>query len=154
MTHHDRLPPIDTVAFFDGLAGEMNARPTEYEVLGDIDLDLVMVMARPEGDVRIRLRFSGITCDGVAASEAGNEAGAHCAIVAPVAVWQAMFDDIVANGRATGRQTLNALTMLGDEMQIVGDDPMDTDRVSRFNQTLQHFLDGAAHLGAAVETPA
>lgn len=150
--HHDQLPPIDTVAFWDGLAGEMNARPTEYEVLGDIDLDLVMVMGRPEGDARIRLSFSGITCDGV--SEGGDEAGAHCAIVAPLAVWQDMFDNITAEGRATGRQTLNALTMLGEEMQIVGDDPMDTDRVSRFNQTLQHFLDGAAHLGAAVEAPA
>ena len=38
-------------------------------------------------------------------------------------------------------------------MSIVGSDPMDTDRVSRFNQTLQQFLDGAAHLDA-VETPA
>ena len=64
-----------------------------------------------------------------------------------------MFDDIVANGRATGRQTLNALTLWGEDMRIEGTDPMGTDRVSRFNQTLQQFLDGAAHMGA-VETPA
>jgi hypothetical protein len=145
-------PPIDSVAFFDTLAGEMNAHSEQYEILGDVDLDLVLVMRRGEDDFRIRLTFAGITCDGVTEVTAEDETSAHCAIVAPLAAWQAMFDDIVANGRAVGRQTLNALTMWGEDMQIAGTDPMGTDRVSRFNQTLQQFLDGAAHLGAVEST--
>lgn len=139
---------VDEVAFFDALAAEMNAHPETYEILGDIDLDVVLVMERDPEPFRVRLRFDGITCDGVASAEAGDEAQAHCAIVAPLPVWEAMFADIRANGRATGRQTLNALTMWGEEMWIEGTDPMGTDRVSRFNQTLQQFLDGAAGLGA------
>ena len=146
-------PPIDSVAFFDALAGEMNRHPEQYEVLGDVELDIVVVMTRPQGDFRVRLDFKGITCDGVTEATPADDTLAHCAITAPIEVWQAMFDDIVANGRATGRQTLNALTLWGEDMSIVGSDPMDTDRVSRFNQTLQQFLDGAAHLDA-VETPA
>ena len=146
-------PPIDSVAYFDALAHEMNAHPELYEVLGDIDLDLVVVMIRADDEYRVRLTFTGITCDGVAEASPADDAIAHCSIVAPVEVWQAMFDDIVANGRATGRQTLNALTLWGEDMRIEGTDPMGTDRVSRFNQTLQQFLDGAAHMGA-VETPA
>ncbi len=140
---------ISSLAFFDALAGEMNAHPEQYEVLGDIDLDVVLVMTG-DPDVRVRLVFSGITCDGVTAADEADEASAHCSIVATRAVWEAMFADIVGNGRATGRQTLNALTMWGEDMQIEGTDPMGTDRVSRFNQTLQQFLDGAARLGATV----
>ena len=29
-------PPIDSVAFFDAVAGEMNRHPEQYEVLGDV----------------------------------------------------------------------------------------------------------------------
>jgi hypothetical protein len=140
---------IDDLAFFEALAAEMNAHPETYTILGEIDLDVVLVMQRDPEPFRVRLGFSGITCDTVATAAAGEESQAHCAIVAPLAVWEAMFADIRANGRATGRQTLNALTMWGEEMWIEGTDPMGTDRVSRFNQTLQQFLDGAAHLGAA-----
>ena len=138
---------IDSVAFFKALADEMNGQPQLYEVLGDIELDVVLVMT---GDpaFRVRLLFDGITCDDVVEVDA-DDTGEHCQIVATREVWQEMFDDIVANGRATGRLTLNALTMWGEDMQIVGDDPMDTDRVSRFNQTLQQFLDGAATVAAA-----
>lgn len=132
----------------------MNRHPEQYEVLGDVELDIVVVMTRPQGDFRVRLDFKGITCDGVTeATPATTRSRTSPPTAAPIEVWQAMFDDIVANGRATGRQTLNALTLWAEDMSIVGPDPMDTDRVPRFNQTLQQFLDGAAHLDA-VETPA
>lgn len=147
------LPPITSVAFFEGLARDMASRPEHFEVLGDADLDVVVHMTDPDGDTRIRLRFSGITCDEVSEAGPADAEAAHCSIVGTRAAWQAMFDDILANGRATGRQTLNALTMWGEDLQIEGTDPMGTDRVSRYIQTLQEFLDGAARL-AAVEAPA
>jgi hypothetical protein len=134
---------IDTVPFFDVLADKMNAHPERYEVLGDVELDLILVMRRPDGaDFRVRLVFTGITCDGVALADEGDHREAHCSIEGPIEAWQAMFDDIAENGRAEGRQTLNALN-LGDVLVIEGADPMGTDRVSRFNQTLQQFFDGA-----------
>ena len=52
---------IDTVAFFDDLAAAMAADPERYERLGDIDLDLAIVMRRPDGNhFRVRLAFHGI----------------------------------------------------------------------------------------------
>ena len=63
-----------------------------------------------------------------------------------------MFDDIVANGTASGRQTINSLALLGTgstDIRLRGDDPMGVDKFSRFNQTLQEYLDGASRLAVA-----
>jgi hypothetical protein len=59
-----------------------------------------------------------------------------------------MAVDIRRNGRATGRQTLNSLTMVGDAIQLRGVDVMGVDKFSRFNQSLQEFFDGAARTSA------
>lgn len=143
-------PPIDDVAFFDALAGEMNANPVLYEGLGDMDLDLGIVMRRDgTDDLRVRLRFEGIECTGVAEMDDGDEATTECYLDGPLAAWQAMFDDIVANGRATGRQTINSLTLLGEDIRVRGADPLGVDKFSRYNQTMQAFLDGAAAVASA-----
>jgi hypothetical protein len=67
----------------------------------------------------------------------------------PLVKWQEMFDDIVANGAASGRQTINSLALLATgpgDIRLRGDDPMGVDKFSRFNQTLQEYLDGAARV--------
>ena len=66
-----------------------------------------------------------------------------------LAAWDAMFADIIAHGRATGLQTINSLALLGDRISCEGTDPMGLDKFSRFNQTLQEFLDGAAAVAVA-----
>jgi hypothetical protein len=59
-----------------------------------------------------------------------------------------MVADILGNGRATGRYTINSLTLMGDEIRLRGADVMGVDKFSRFNQSLQEFFDGAANLSA------
>ena len=55
--------PVDGIGFFDTLAAEMNAYPERYEVLGDLDLVLGVVITRPTEDAfRARLTFEGIRC--------------------------------------------------------------------------------------------
>jgi len=61
-----------------------------------------------------------------------------------------MFDDIHVNGMATGRKTVNSLTLLGDRIDIRANDPLGKDLFFRFNQTVQQFLDGAAELEQSV----
>lgn len=140
-----RHAPVDTVAFFEGLAAEMNAHPERYEVLGDCDLVLGIVMARDDEDAfRARLTFEGIACLDVSEAEAGDEALADCWLEGPFDAWQAMVDDIVEHGRATGRHTLNSLTLVGESIRLRGSDVMGIDKFSRFNQSLQEFFDGAA----------
>ncbi len=72
--------------------------------------------------------------------------GADFRLEGPLQAWQDMFDDIAANGRATGFHTINSLALMGDRISCRGDDPMGLDKFSRFNQTLQEFFDGAHHL--------
>ena len=41
--------------------------------------------------------------------------------------------------------TINSLALKGDPMVVACDDPTGTDKFSRFNQTLQEFLDGEGY---------
>jgi hypothetical protein len=101
-------------------------------------------MRSDAGDFGVQLTFEGITCAGVKGIDDGDERTAACWLEGPLEAWQTMFDDIVANGRATGRQTINSLTLLGDDIAVHGDDPLGVDLFFRYNQTVQAFLDGAA----------
>lgn len=142
-------PAVDTVAFFDALSGEMNSSTDRFRIIGDADMSAAVVMHRPGGDLRVRLVFEGLTCAGVAEVDAGEAGQADFVLVGDLADWQGMFDDIVANGRATGLWTINSLALLGDRISCQGDDPMGLDKFSRFNQTLQEFFDGAARIAVA-----
>lgn len=140
---------IDSIEFFDGLASEMNSHPDRYEILGDVDIDMGIVMRRSGGDFRARLRLEGIECTGVGPLEEGDERAVDCWLDGDVNAWHEMFDNIRANGRATGQLTINSLTMLAERIRLCGDDPMGVDKFSRFNQTLQELFDGAARSTAA-----
>jgi hypothetical protein len=64
----------------------------------------------------------------------------------PPAAWRAMIEDIRANGRASGAQTLNSLDLLGDEPVHVNlaDDGYRADKFFRYNPSLQRFIDNAS----------
>lgn len=131
---------------YSDLAHLMNQHPDRYRVLGDCDMTAIVTIVGPSGPKHIQLVFEALACsavDEVAAEEAHL---ADFRLEAPTEVWQAMFDDISANGTATGEWTINSLALRGDQLQLVGDDPMGLDKFSRFNQTLQEYLDGAGRL--------
>lgn len=136
---------IDSVSFFDELAAAMAADPERYERLGDIDLELALVMRRADGDdFGVRLSFHGITCDGAVEIGDGEQQLADCWLDGSIADWQAMFENISANGHAVDQWTLNTLTLFGDRISLHAADPMGEDRFHRFNQTLQEFVDASA----------
>ncbi|MCP3937516.1 MAG: hypothetical protein GY708_19350 [Actinomycetia bacterium] len=136
---------IDSLTLYDRLAKEMADSPNQYELLGDIDMDLAIVMNRPDGSAfRLMLGFAGINCEKVAEVEAGDEANADCWLVGDLEHFQAMFDNITANGQATGEWTLNTLTLMDERILLRASDPMGWDMFHRFNQTLQEFFDGAS----------
>jgi hypothetical protein len=138
---------IDTIDFFDRLATMMNGDSGRYELLGDIDLELAVVMHRPSGDAfRVLLGFHGIECETVVPIDEGAETSAECWIQGDLADWRAMFDNIARDGRATGEWTLNTLTIMGDKIQLKASDPMGWDKFHRFNQTLQDFVDASANV--------
>lgn len=141
---------IDSIAFFDGLASAMAADPERYERLGDVEIDLAIVMRMSDGDhFRVLLSFGGITCDSVSEIDQGAEVAAHCWLEGDIEDWRAMFDNILEHGHAVEQWTLNTLTLFGDRISLHATDPMGEDRFHRFNQTLQEFFDAAARTGAA-----
>lgn len=140
---------IDHESFFAGLADEMNAHPEEFRVLGDCDMVAALVMRRAAGDFAVRLTFEELRCTGAVEIPAAEAHLADFYLDGPYTKWQEMFDDIQAHGTASGRLTINSLALLGTDIRLRGDDPMGVDKFSRFNQTLQEYLDGAARIAAA-----
>ncbi len=149
-------PHVADVAFYRRLAHLMNAHPERYRVLGDADMVGVFTIIEPEGSTNVQLVFSALSCDGVDVVSDGEAETADFRLVGDVREWTAMFSDILANGQAQGEWTINSLALRGDRIRCVGDDPMGLDKFSRFNQTLQQFLDGATllepHAGSAEAT--
>ncbi len=141
-------PAIDQVSFFDALAAEMNGHADRFEILGDVDIDIGLIM-RSGDDFGVRLRFEGIECTGVSEMEDGEEQATDCWLDGPLEAWQGMFDNIRSNGRATGRQTINSLSIRGEPLRVRGADPLGVDKFFRYNQTMQAFFDGAATVAVA-----
>jgi len=138
------LSRVDSVLLFKHLATRMDEEGRRFERLGDVDIDLAIVMHRPDGPTfRVLLEFRGISCHSVREIPDGQERAADCWLEGMYADFQAMFDDISANGGATGAWTLNTLTLFGDRISLHATDPVGEDRFHRFNQTLQEFFDGA-----------
>ena len=143
---------INSLELFTALAAEMNAHPDRYRPLGEADMDAVIVMRdEPRPSFAARLVFEEIRCEHVVQAE--PDAPCEYRLVGPLSAWRAMFDDIVANGRATGLQTINSLALLGNDIALGGTDPMGLDKFSRFNQTLQEFFDGASKVLALEVAP-
>lgn len=138
---------VNELAFYQDLADLMNAHPDRYETLGEMDFTLGVVMVNDAGaDLRLRLVFEELGCTEVSSLPEGAEASCDCWLEGDTGSWGEMFDNIAANGRATGRLTINSLTLVGDHIEVRGGDPMGVDRFFRFNQTIQQFFDGAAQL--------
>ena len=140
---------IDSESFFAGMADEMNAHPEIFRVLGECDMVAALVMRRDGGDFAVRITFEELRCTEAVEITAEAARQADFSLDGPFTMWQTMFDDILEHGTASGRLTINSLAMLGTDstdIRLRGDDPMGVDKFSRFNQTLQEYLDGAARI--------
>jgi hypothetical protein len=140
---------IDNANFFAGLADEMNSHTDQFKLLGDCDMVAALVMRKTDGDFAVRITFAGLRCEEAVGISVAEAADADFYLDGPYDMWQTMFDDILVNGSASGRLTINSLAMLGTDIRLRGADPMGVDKFSRFNQTLQEYLDGAARIAAA-----
>lgn len=140
---------VDSISLFEALGAEMNAHPERFTILGDADMVAALVMRRPDAEPFVaEVRFEALGCESVREIDTDTARAADFRLEGDLAAWEAMFADIEANGTATGRMTINSLALLGTDIVLRGDDPMGEDKFSRFNQTLQEYLDGASRLAA------
>ncbi len=140
---------IDSESFFVGMADEMNAHPEHFRGLGECDMVAALVMRRDGGDFAVRITFEELRCTEAVESTVDEARQADFSLDGPFEMWQTMFDDILEHGTASGRLTINSLALLAtdsNDIRLRGDDPMGVDKFSRFNQTLQEYLDGAARI--------
>lgn len=134
---------VTSLKLYEDLASTMNHQSERYRLLGDADMTVVFAIQTPAETLHVQLVFNEISCDAVDLVSADEAHLADFSLVGSSNAWSEMFDDIFANGGASGEWTINSLALRGDRISCEGDDPMGLDKFSRFNQTLQDFLDGA-----------
>jgi hypothetical protein len=60
--------------------------------------------------------------------------------------WREMLENIRAHGRADAEHTINTLTHFGEKIRVSYDDPDGHDKLYRFVESIQEFLNLAAGL--------
>ncbi len=137
---------VNSLDLYQQLAHQMNDHPDRYRVLGDADMTAVITIVGPTATTNVQLVFEALSCESVDTISVEEAHLADFRLEGPLEAWTAMFNDILANGHASGPWTINSLTLRGDQISCEGNDPMGLDKFSRFNQTLQEFFDGASRL--------
>ena len=138
--------PFPSVAFFESLQAEMRAARERFARLGFFDTTFgIRVLA--EGGAPTRefvLGFEVFDC--VRATEGLNGLPLDFVIEGSLAAWRGMFDTIHALGAADTAHSLNTLTHFGEGLRLHYDDPDGHDKLYRFAESIQEFLDLASRV--------
>jgi hypothetical protein len=135
-----------SLAFFEALQGEMRNLRERFARLGFFDATMG-VRVLPNGDgtpAEFVLAFEVFDCVRVSEGLAGAET--DFVIEGPLAAWRDMFDAIHALGAADTAHSVNTLTHFGEQLRVRYDDPDGHDKMYRFAQSIQEFLDLAARI--------
>jgi hypothetical protein len=101
----------------------------------------------PEGDgppAEFVLAFEVFEC--VRVAEGGDAVPVDFAIEGRFRAWREMLDAIHELGAADTAHSLNTLTHFGEALQVRYDDPDGHDKLYRFAESIQEFLDLSARL--------
>jgi hypothetical protein len=134
------------VAFFEALRTEMRAESERFARLGFFDTTFG-IRVLPDGDgapAEFALGFEVFDCVRVSGSLAEGEL--DFVIEGPLAVWRDMLDAIHALGAADTGSSLNTLTHFGERMRLRYDDPDGHDKMFRFAESIQEFLNLSARI--------
>jgi hypothetical protein len=129
-----------TRATLERLGQRMNTDRDRYVKLGVVDCRFGVRVE--DSGAGYTIVFDTYGCTGV---EDGVDR-ADFVVEAESDIWQEMYDDILAHGRASRDHTINYLTLPGIAMRVssASEDQLDEDLFSRYNQTFQSYFDGAA----------
>ena len=135
-----------SAAFFEALQREMRADRDRFARLGFFDTTFgVRVLPEDGGPpTELTLAFEVFDCVGV-----GTGIGAadlDFVIEGPLGAWREMLDTIHLLGVADTAQSLNTLTHFGERLTVRYDDPDGHDKMYRFAESIQEFLDLSARI--------
>ena len=139
-----------SVEFFRALQTLMQNERERFKRLGYFDTTFgVRVLDGPSGTHEYVLAFEVFDCTHVRATQDLATEAVDFILEGSLDTWVEMLRNIQAHGAADVAHSLNTLTHLGERMRVVYDDPDGHDKLFRFAESVQEFIDLAAQLDIA-----
>ena len=135
------MPNFPSVEWFKAAADLLN-KSDSFKRLGTCDAEMGVQV----DDKYYEIDFEAFEVRDVREIDARRAEELDFTLVQSFDDWQAMLNDIKANGRATHDFTLNSLDLRSTEEFARGKDYHRRDAFYRFNQTFQEFFDLTAKL--------
>jgi len=135
-----------SLAFFEALQREMRTEKDRFSRLGFFDTNFgIRVLLDGTGkSAEFVLGFDVFDCVRIAEGVDGAET--DFVIEGGFPAWREMLDNIHELGSADTAHSLNTLTHFGEALQVRYDDPDGHDKMYRFAESIQEFLDLSARI--------
>ncbi|MFQ5665188.1 MAG: hypothetical protein ACE5I7_02030 [Candidatus Binatia bacterium] len=125
----------------------MRSERERFERLGYFDVTFgVRVLDAGGGRHEYVLAFEVFDCTEVRGTSNLESEGVDFVLEGHLETWIDMLRNIQAHGAADVEHSINTLTHLGERMRVVYDDPDGHDKLYRFAESVQEFMDLAAKL--------
>lgn len=142
-----------SVQFFEALQALMAGERERFKRLGYFDTTFgIRVLGDGAGKHEYVLSFEVFDCTGVRAVRDLASERLDFVLEGDLETWVEMLRNIQQHGAADVAHSINTLTHLGERMRVVYDDPDGHDKLYRFAESVQEFIDLAAQL--EIEFPA
>jgi hypothetical protein len=137
---------FSSLGFFQALQQRMHAARERFSRLGVFDVTFGVRILGVDGGAPAEyvLAFEVFDCVSVGEGLAGVET--DFVLEGPFPVWREMLDNIRALGAADTAHSLNTLTHFGDRLHVRYDDPDGHDKMYRFAESIQQFIDLAGEI--------
>ena len=135
-----------SLGFFEALQQEMRTEKDRFSRLGFFDTTFgIRVLPDAAGDAaEFVLGFEVFDCVRVVHGPDGAEV--DFVVEGRFPAWLEMLDNIHELGAADTAHSLNTLTHFGEALQVRYDDPDGHDKMYRFAESIQEFLDLSARI--------
>jgi hypothetical protein len=138
-----------SLAFFDALRDEMRAARERFSRLGFFDTVFGIRVLDEDRTPPFECTLGFEVFDCVTVREGIQGADLDFVLEGPLPAWREMFDAIHRLGAADTAHSLNTLTHFGESLQVRYDDPDGHDKLYRFAESIQEYLDLSAGLDFA-----
>jgi hypothetical protein len=132
-----------SLAFFQALQRELGAERERFSRLGFFDTTFGVRVREDGAAAEFTVAFEVFDCVRVAE---GVEPEVDFVIEGPREAWQEMLDNIHELGAADTAHSLNTLTHFGERLAVRYDDPDGHDKLYRFAESIQEWLDLSARV--------
>ena len=132
-------------AFFQALQRRMTEGVERFRRLGYVDVTFGL---RVTGDAErcFILAFEVFECTAIREVRSFDGEAVDFVLEGDLEGWREMFENIREHGHADAEHTINTLTHFGEKISVIYDDPDGHDKLYRFVESIQAFLDLAAGL--------